>query len=96
MRLGFKQQFVSPILNGEKTDTIRKTTNLRAGDIVDAGCRYDLPPFAALRVLSVSDVTLDDMDPERRAGVVATYPGEQRFVRIAFECLKAKKKRPGA
>lgn len=96
MRLGFRQQFIAPILSGEKCDTIRKATRLIAGDIVQAGCRYDQPPFATLRVLSVSNVTLSDMDPERAAGVGETYPGVRHFVQIAFECLEAKKKRAQA
>lgn len=93
MRLGFKQTYIEPILSGEKTDTIRKDTRLVAGDIVLARCRYDQPPFATLRVLSVRTVTLAEMDPERAAGVAAMYPGTRQFACIAFECLEAKKKR---
>jgi uncharacterized protein YqfB (UPF0267 family) len=96
MRLGFKAEFIEPILVGHKTDTIRRSTTLQPGDYVNAGCRYDKPPFAVLRVLSVSRVTYADMDRERAMGVAAMYPGAKEFAQITFEVVKAKKKRPRA
>ena len=95
MRLGFKAEFVQPILDGRKVDTIRRWTRLRAGDLVDAGCRYDHPPFAVLRVLSVTPVTYADMDRERALGVAAMYPGSREFVQITFEVVKTKKRGRG-
>jgi len=72
--LWFRGCFRAAILRGEKTDTIRLTCRLREGERValSVGPR---PPFARARITRTSSVALAALSPERRAQVLACYPG---------------------
>jgi len=95
-RLSFKKTYVEPILDGTKTSTLRKTTNLEPGDRVTLTCRWGDPPFAEATVTRVSEVRLDAVDfelahaegfdtPEALVKVLGElYPDQEQFVRIDF------------
>src|SRR5262245_8045560 len=96
MLLRFTAGFITPILKGRKTQTLRKRSRLQRGDVFDAGCRYGDPPFAQLRVTKVDVVTRDDLTEAdaRREGALslshlldaldALYPDVPEFVRVRF------------
>ena len=88
--LSFKQAWIEPILNGEKTDTIRKATALVRGDIVAAKCEWVKPPFAYLEVTAVEPVAQRDLDPERRERLAKLYGEGKTLVRIRFRRINAR------
>ncbi len=61
--LTFRARYVPLILAGDKLTTIRRPSNRlpAEGERVRLVCRYDLPPFALATVLSVRDVTADQL-----------------------------------
>lgn len=64
-RLSFKSRYIEPILDGTKTQTLRRysTTLPQAGEPVSFRCRQDQPAFATARVVAVDGpLTLDDLD----------------------------------
>ncbi len=81
--LSFKIMYVDAIIDGSKTSTIRKSTPLRAGDVValTVGPR---PAFATARVTSVESITLDDLEVEQLESVRALYPSSSVLVRVSF------------
>lgn len=94
--LGFKTPYVDLIKSSAKTTTIRQRTNLVAGDVIEARCRWGQPPFAYLRVKeitykAISDLTDDDALAdgfESRQALVATirefYPQAETVAVISF------------
>ena len=69
------------------------------GDVVEAGCRYDRPPFASLRLLALEPVDVDELDELDAAredvGNVAAlrelvrelYPSATSLIRVRFELM---------
>lgn len=60
-QLMFKQTFIRPILEGRKTQTIRRSTHCAAGDLVAARCQYHRPPFALLRISAIESFRFDEL-----------------------------------
>jgi uncharacterized protein YqfB (UPF0267 family) len=98
--LRFRSSLAALVIDGRKTQTLRRGVGaLRAGAVVGAGCRYDRPAFATLRIESVDAVLvweLDDVDVQReaagsldalRAALRATYPRADALVRVRFELV---------
>ena len=85
----FKQRYVEPILRREKTDTYRRSTNLRRGDAVSlsVGPRT---PFARARVEAVSYHQPNEIPEPRRSEVLAIFPdaGNEPLSRIRFELIE--------
>ena len=100
--LRFTREWVDPILDGRKTQTLRKNVarTVRPGEVVDAQCgsRYRPETFAQLEVISVEPVALDDLtrgDARREAvtyrrlidGIQSLYPGVSQFTRVIFRVV---------
>jgi hypothetical protein len=93
-RLPFAPEYVDRVLGGTKTTTIRKTTRLREGEVVDATVKGQ--PFARLELESIEAVDLELLDDhDARADGFATadalraklhrrYPGMRRLWRLRF------------
>lgn len=86
----FKQCYVAPILNGEKTDTIRdgdKTGRFRKGDIVAASVG-PRPRFAVLEITDVELVDIDSIPVERGLALLELYPNTNGLLTsIGFSVL---------
>ena len=95
--LYFKSRWIDPILDGVKTQTLRRRIpgTLWCDDTFDAGCSWLDPPFARLEVVSIDHVHVDDLtraDARRGAtmlgtlidGIEQTYPDVASLVRIRF------------
>lgn len=65
-RIGFQARWIEPILSGVKTSTIRRASGPlpRPGEVVGLRCRYDQPPFAHARIVSVSPLALGQVDEQ--------------------------------
>lgn len=99
--LRFKAPLIERILSGRKTQTLRARVpaTIARGSTVRAACRYDRPPFARLRVVSVDRVALAELtraDARREgpasldelvAGVARLYPDVASLVRVRFVVL---------
>lgn len=88
MSLWFKGRFVRPILDGEKTFTVRRASSRlpKAGTVVrtSVGPRK---PFAELRILSVEPVEITDLPPGYAEGLSAScfdVSDDVELVRIDF------------
>jgi uncharacterized protein YqfB (UPF0267 family) len=98
------------VLTGRKTQTLRARIprGVDVGVVLDAGCRYDRPPFARLRVVGVDLVdvaALDEQDVEReglerlddlRAAVGELYADAGSLVRVRFELVSPSRRRASA
>jgi len=85
--LWFKQIYMTPILSGEKTDTIRRRScKLRAGNVVafTVGPR---PPFARAEILTREDIDLVDLAESRAAQVITLYDNREPLCRLTFRLL---------
>ena len=68
-RLVFKSPYIEPILSGSKRATIRHKpaqaemfkTPYEPGELLEAICRYNQPPFAQLRVIDYAVIGFDDL-----------------------------------
>ncbi len=69
-RLVFKSRYIEPILSGTKRATIRRhkpvqaemfKTRYEPGELLEAICRYNQPPFAQLRVVEYAVIGFDDL-----------------------------------
>jgi uncharacterized protein YqfB (UPF0267 family) len=62
--LRFQARWIEPISSGRKTQTLRRRLpgGVEVGALLDAGCRYDRPPFARLLIEDVDCVTADELD----------------------------------
>lgn len=86
----FKQKYVSPILSGEKADTIRdgdQRHKFAVGDTLNAsvGSR---PAFARLKVEAVELINIDNLPVERGLALLNLYPNTKGVMtRIAFSVL---------
>lgn len=99
--LRFKAPLIEPILSGRKTQTLRARVpaTIVRGSTVHAACRYDRPPFARLRVVSVDQVELGQLtraDARREGlasldelvvGVARLYPDIASLIRVRFVVL---------
>ena len=85
--LWFKARYASPILSGEKRDTIRRRSNrYRVGEIValTIGPR---PSFAIVRIVAIEPAAPESLDPERRATINDLLGTEGSLDKITFEVL---------
>jgi uncharacterized protein YqfB (UPF0267 family) len=75
--LWFRREYVAPILSGAKQITVRRASSRlpAAGDLIGASIG-PRPPFAALRILRVEPITLDQLDPGHAEAVRAFYGRE--------------------
>ena len=93
MILGFKGEFIEPILTGKKTSTIRgRSYGLQVGDVVKARCQYHLPPFATLVITKVEAITYAEATlawPD----ISETYGVADFYWRISFQLASGQKKR---
>lgn len=86
----FKQVYASPILLGEKSDTIRAGDvrhKYRKGENLAAsvGPRR---PFATLRIEDVELININDISTERKPALLELYPDAgDIFTRISFRVL---------
>lgn len=84
-RLWFKQIYVPEILSGKKVDTIRKSTYLSTGDLVE----FSVGPrsaFCIAEVVNVEKVQLNTLEPERKAVIEKLYGKELKVLtRIQFK-----------
>lgn len=83
----FKGKYIEPILDGTKTDTIRKgIIQIKPGAIIPAqnGPRK---PFARLKILSCAPIDISDLPPERQAGVRSIYGDCSTLTKIKFSIL---------
>jgi uncharacterized protein YqfB (UPF0267 family) len=97
--LRFKAPLIDPILTGRKTQTLRARipASIVRGSVIDAGCRYDRPAFARLRIVSVDQVELEELTQadagreglasleELVTGVGRLYPDVAQLIRVRFE-----------
>lgn len=86
--LWFKQCYVSPILAGEKTDTIRRESDRlpKEGEVValTVGPR---PPFCSVRIVRRERIDLSTIPDARRREVLGIYADESGpMARLTF-CL---------
>ena len=103
-KLRFHRMWMRPILDGRKTQTLRRTrpSEVWSGTVVDAEIKGSRGPFtfARLEVLVVEHVPLDALDagdarreavelPELVEGIQALYPGATQFVRVIFRLVEA-------
>lgn len=90
MNIWFKQQYVQPILDGTKTDTLRAKLlkNVQEGDILTASVG-PRPAFALLQIIHIDTVKLYDLSHERRRSLRALYPDADTFYRYTFEATPA-------
>ena len=94
----FYQRFEADILAGRKTITIRdkSESHFKVGDILRVGRFEDNQYFCTIEVLSVSQITLDELTEqhakqenmgldELKEVIKAIYPSEDKFVLINFK-----------
>jgi hypothetical protein len=98
--MSFKKAYAQAIVDGRKTQTLRKATSLSEGDEVACFCKWGEPPFARVRIEAISWVSLwelTDADaqadgfPDRDELVKVLerlYPGTDRFAKLAFCVLE--------
>jgi hypothetical protein len=95
--LAFKLPYAEAILRGEKVQTIRaKRPTFSVGDPVAATCRWGKPPFAVLRIKSITELGIEDLDDdiasadgfadrhELRKAITDIYPDSTALYAIAF------------
>lgn len=83
-RISFRQEFVAPVLDGRKTSTIRgRKLAYRVGNVVTlhVGPR---PPFANARIIAVESIGWDELSPDQRERLHATYGDRRQLWRIEF------------
>ncbi len=86
MLLFFKAIYREPILNGLKTDTIRRNKRLPVVGAIVQACVGPSRIFARLRIIAIEPV--DELPVERQMQIRACYGTiEQGMVRICFERL---------
>lgn len=87
--LWFKQCHVSPILAGEKTDTIRRKSGRlpNEGDIVALSVGPRLP-FCTAEIMRREPIDLSALSPTRRDEVLGIYVDETGpMTRLTFRIL---------
>lgn len=85
--LWFKQQYVLPILAGDKVDTIR-----RGECPIPEGTRVKFqvgprPPFAEAEIICSEVIRYQDVEPERQRILREIYPTGDVFTQILFELI---------
>ena len=88
--LWFKQQYVAPILSGQKVDTIRRAKSLNLfsiGECISASVG-PRTPFAILRILGLNAIDIILLAPERQHPLHQLYPGETVLTRISFQVVE--------
>lgn len=88
--LWFKQCYVSPILSGEKTDTVRRESGRlpNEGDIValTVGPR---PAFCTAKITRRAQINLAALPEKRRAEVLGIYVNETGpMARLTFRVIE--------
>ena len=97
--ISFTSRWVEPILDGRKTQTLRRTipATVAVADTIHALCDHRYGPFADLAVLSVDRIALVDLTraDARREGLRslphlldaldALYPGVPNLMRLKFQ-----------
>lgn len=84
----FKQRYVAAILNGDKTETLRRLDARvpAAGSIVPASVG-PIRPFAWLHIDAVDIIAAADLSEQRRAEVAALLGVAERYQRITFHVV---------
>ena len=95
--LFFRAPYVPLILDGTKTQTLRRTVagTVVCSDVIHAMCSHAEPPFATLHVVSIDRVDVADLTraDARREGTPlpalldaldALYPDADSLIRVQF------------
>lgn len=87
----FKNQYVEPILSGDKVDTIRRGRKLYVPGTILRASVGPRPPFAMLEVIECELITLATCLPERRASLRSLYHGlscDEILTQVLFRLLR--------